>query len=74
MSSNGISTLPTKQERQEAKLALAETKRQAASTIGYRTLNVLDTTLLPTVYVGNDISEQSHPDGLILGRPWTPAP
>jgi len=69
MSLNGISHLPTKQERQEAKLALAQTKRSAAGT-GYRTLHILDSTELPTVYSGNDVVDQPNVGGLIKGRPW----
>lgn len=71
MSENGISTLPTKEEKQEAKLALAETKRQTAGN-GYRTNNVLDIDLLPTKYSGNDIIINGSP--LPPGRPWTDAP
>lgn len=72
MSLNGISTLPTKQARQEAKLALAEAKRQLAGTNGYRVNNVLDITELPTKYVGNDIENNPNPDGLLPARPWAP--
>jgi len=39
MSLNGISTLPNKIDRKNAKIALAEAKRQAIGTIGYRDLN-----------------------------------
>ena len=70
MSENGISHLSTKQARQEAKLALAQTKRSTAGTAGYRALHTLDTTELPTVYSGNTVVAQSHPTGLIKGRPW----
>jgi len=69
MSLNGISHLPTKQERQEAKLALAQTKRSTAGT-GYRALHTLDSTELPTVYSGNDVVDQPNVGGLIKGRPW----
>ena len=65
MSQNGISHLSTKQARQAAKLALAATKRV---TTGRR--HTLDTTELPTVYTGNAVTTQSHPSGLIKGRPW----
>ena len=70
MSANGISHLPTKQARQAAKLALAQTKRSAVGTNGYRPLHTLDTTELPSVYSGNVAVAQSHPTGLIQGRPW----
>jgi hypothetical protein len=54
MSANGISTLPTKAARKQAKLNLAQAKRSTGGTIGYRPLHVLDTSLVaPTV-----------------GRPW----
>ena len=45
MAKNGISTLPDKAARKAAKLALAQTKRSAAGTNGYRPLHVLDTSL-----------------------------
>lgn len=65
MSLNGISTLSTKQAKQDAKLALATTKR----TTDIRP-HILDKTLLPTVYTNNTVTIQSHPEGLVLGRPW----
>jgi hypothetical protein len=65
MSSNGISTLSTKQAKQNAKLTLATTKR---TTDGRP--HTLDKTLLPTVYTNNTVTTQIHPDGLVLGRPW----
>ena len=67
MSLNGIAHLTTRQERQDAKLALAATKREAD---GRR--HVLDKTQLPNPYVGNDIEEDSEPNtgGLVEGRPW----
>jgi hypothetical protein len=65
MSSNGISTLSTKQAKQNAKLTLATTKR---TTDGRS--HILDKTLLPTVYTNNTVTTQVHPDGLVLGRPW----
>jgi hypothetical protein len=70
MSANGISHLSTKQARQAAKLALAETKRSTAGTNGYRALHTLDTTELPTVYSGNTVVDQPNVGGLIKGRPW----
>lgn len=65
MSQNGISTLSTKQLKQNAKLNAAATKR----TIDGRP-HILDKTLLPTVYTNNTVTTQVHPEGLILGRPW----
>lgn len=67
MSSNGISHLSTRQQRQDAKLALAATKRQAD---GRRA--TLDKTELPNPYVGNNVEPDSEPNvgGLMLGRPW----
>ena len=88
MSLNGISELATKQLRQEAKLAIAEAKRQGKTvaddgTISgsldstkpyYRTNNVLDTTELPTLYSGNDIVDNPNVGGLEESRPWDPQP
>jgi hypothetical protein len=74
MAANGISTLGTKQLRQEAKLNLAEIQRQAGgdtSDPAYRPLNVLDITLLPTRYQDNDVIDNANPGGLQPGRPWT---
>lgn len=74
MAKNGISTLTTKQERQIAKLDLAQTKRQQTGTVGYRNLRYYDLALLPTKYSGNDVVYTSHPDGLVQGRPWKTTP
>ena len=85
MALNGISTLASKEAKQLAKLDIAEAKRQgytvaADGTIGatantsqpfYRTLNVLDIDLLPTVYSGNAIVDNANAGGLVEGRPWT---
>jgi hypothetical protein len=68
MSQNGISTLATKQLRQEAKLALAASKR---ATDPERYPNATpDLDLLPTKYSGNDIIDNPNTGGLQLGRPW----
>ena len=40
----------------------------------YRTNNKLDTTELPTVYSGNNISDNPNPGGLQETRPWDPQP
>lgn len=70
MSANGISTLATKQLRQEAKLALAASKR-AADPARYPNATP-DVDLLPTKYSGNDIVDNPNPGGLQPGRPWVP--
>lgn len=70
MSANGISTLLTKQERQEAKLALAKAKREIVGTNGFRARNAFDITQLPTQYSGNDLVDNPNVGGLIEGRPW----
>jgi hypothetical protein len=88
MSANGISSLSTKQARQEAKLAIAEAKRQGktvardgtitgsldATKAYYRPLNVLDITELPTVYSSNTVVDNANTGGLVLGRPWKAGP
>lgn len=68
MAANGISTLPTKEARQKAKLELAQAKRQQMGTPGYRELNVEHLEDLPSNYSGN----VSVPTGTTLrtGRPW----
>ena len=75
MSANGISHLPTRQQRQEAKLALAATNRAARS--GHRDTAhtaddryVLDITELPTKFSGNSIVNNPNSGGLVQGRPW----
>ena len=67
MSANGISTLSTKQAKQEAKLALAATNRAAD---GY-TRATLDSSQLPTLYSGNSVVDNANTGGLVIGRPWT---
>ena len=88
MSANGISHLTTKQARQEAKLAIAEAKRQGKTVARdgtvtgsldstkpwYRENNVLDITELPTVYDGNNVSDNPNVGGLQPARPWKPQP
>ena len=64
MSANEISHLPTKQQRQVAKLALATTDRAASGRP-----SILDIDTLPTRYVGNDVVD--NPGPLIEGRPWS---
>ncbi|CAB4125308.1 GLEYA adhesin domain containing protein [uncultured Caudovirales phage] len=74
MAANGISTLPTKEERQIAKLELAQIKRQLVGTPGYRELRYYDVDLLPTKYSGNNVVNTPHPSGLVQGRPWKTTP
>ena len=88
MALNGISELATKQLRQEAKLTIAEAKRQGKTvaddgTISgsldttkpyYRTNNVLDVTELPTLYSGNTVVDNPNVGGLEESRPWDPQP
>lgn len=84
MSKNGISSLPTKEDRQLAKLDLAKAKREGKivaddGTVSgsadpskpyYRDRNDYDITQLPTKYDGNDILDNPNAGGLVLGRPW----
>jgi hypothetical protein len=86
MSANGIAHLETRQERQEAKLAIAEAKRQGKTvardgTISgtldstktyYRENNVLNIDLLAAKYVGDVAVDDGSP--LESHRPWTPQP
>ena len=67
MSLNGISTLPTKEERLKAKMDLAQSKLiDQNHPSPYYNLE-----LLPTQYSDNDVINNLNPDGLIIGRPWT---
>jgi hypothetical protein len=84
MAANGISTLATKQAKQQAKLDIAEAKRQGktvavdgtitgsidATKPYYRSLNTLNIDLLPTKYVGDTVSDNANVGGLQSGRPW----
>jgi hypothetical protein len=84
MSLNVIAHLPTRQERQDAKLTIAEAKRQGKTvapdgTISgsvdptkpwYRDNNVLDKNQLPNPYNGNDIEPDDGASTLVQGRPW----
>lgn len=65
-SANRIADLTTRQDRQQAKLALAELDRIYSG----ESRTTLDITELPSVYVGNTSVPNSHPTGLIEGRPW----
>jgi len=77
MSANGISTLTTKRERQDAKLALANTDRAARNMVepGRYTDVTADPTQLPTRYAVGDNNTKNVEDnpnigGLQPGRPW----
>ena len=61
----------TKQDRQIAKLNLAQTKRQATNTAGYRYWNTYDISALPTQYNGDNVANNSNIGGLQVHRPWT---
>jgi hypothetical protein len=67
MAANGISTLPTKEERQIAKLELAAAKRAANG----NPRATYDITQLPTQYDGNAVVDNPNTGGLVTGRPWT---
>lgn len=66
MSANGIAQLPTREERQSAKLALAAANRAADG----NARATLDLTLLPTQFDGNDTINNPNIGGLVEGRPW----
>lgn len=71
-SSNLIATLPTKEDRQLAKLELAQLRRQSGgntTTNYYRVYNVYDVDLLADKYVGNTTTNVSNT--LTEHRPWT---
>lgn len=80
MAANGISTLPTKRARQEAKLAQAEADRAARNVVepGRYTDVTADLTQLPTLYntTGNEVNgddplvDNANVGGLQQGRPW----
>lgn len=65
-SANRIADLTTRENRQDAKLALAELDRIASG----ESRTTLDITELPSQYNGNTSVPNSHPTGLIEGRPW----
>lgn len=66
MSANGIAQLPTREERQKAKLDLAAQNR--ANDGNPRA--TYDITQLPTQFDNNDIIDNPNEGGLIQGRPW----
>lgn len=65
MAANGISTLPTKEARQQAKLELARTNRAATGRP-----DDYDLSELPTYYNGNTVVVNPNTGGLLQGRPW----
>ena len=56
----------SKQERQEAKLAIAGKKRLQTSRTYTLTINNL-----PTKYTGNAVTDNANSGGLVDGRPWS---
>lgn len=62
--SNKIARLPTREDRQVAKLKLAELKRIASGSL----TPTADINLLPSKYVGNVSTDNGAP--LQPGRPW----
>jgi hypothetical protein len=72
MAANGISTLATKQLRQEAKLALANADREARNVVepGRYADTTADITQLPTKYVDDTVFDNANTGGLKVGRPW----
>jgi hypothetical protein len=66
MSTNGIAHLPTREERQKAKLDLAAAKRAADG----NARATYDITQLPTQYDNNDVIDNPNTGGLVQGRPW----
>lgn len=70
-SSNTVSALPTKEQRQLAKLELAQLRRRAAGDTTasyYRVYNTYDVNLLADRYVGNDPINVANT--LTEHRPW----
>jgi hypothetical protein len=72
MAANGISTLGTKQAKQEAKLAQANADRAARNVVesGRYTDTTADIDQLPTKYVGDTVVDNANTGGLKIGRPW----
>jgi len=66
MAANGISSLPTKEARQKAKLDLASDDRARVGN-PRATYNIAK---LPTQYSGNNIVDNANTGGLVQGRPW----
>jgi hypothetical protein len=66
MAANRISSLPTKEARQKAKLDLAADDRVRVGN-PRATYNISQ---LPTKYSGNDVVDNANTGGLVQGRPW----
>jgi hypothetical protein len=85
MAANGISTKATKQLKQEAKLDIAQAKKQGKSVArdgtisgavdstkyAYRYNNTFNANDLPTKYTGNAVTDNANTGGLKPARPWT---
>jgi hypothetical protein len=72
-SSNTISQLESKVDRQIAKLELAQLRRQAGgntATVYYREFNVYDADLLADKYISNTATVGTT-STLVVHRPWT---
>jgi hypothetical protein len=69
MSLNGISHLPTREQRQIAKLNLAAEKRALDG--NPRNSYVIEQ--LPTRYNGDTVVDNPNIGGLVYGRPWVNA-
>jgi hypothetical protein len=65
---NKIARLTTLEDRQVAKLTLAQQERLALS----NPYPYYDISELPTYYQGNVVVDNPNPSGLIQGRPWVP--
>lgn len=79
------SELADREARQLAKLDIAQAKREGKTVADngavsggvdatknyYRERNQYDTTLLPTLYSGNNSVDNPNSGGLVEGRPWT---
>ena len=70
MALNGISTLLTKEQRQQAKLEQASVNRAGRGNERHH----YDITQLPTQYSGNAIIDNPNVGGLVQGRPWIAQP
>jgi len=66
MAANGISSLPTKEARQRAKLDLAAVNRARTG----NSRSAYDIDQLPTQYSDNNIVDNPNVGGLVEGRPW----
>ena len=73
MAANGISTLATKQAKQEAKLVQANADRAARNVVqpGRYADTTADISQLPTKYdTDNSLIDNANTGGLKPGRPW----